>query len=72
MDQPSVDDLVVDVRTLGEILAAIEGYRQQLDVFSQEALAQIDRLKHWIEQLPKDAEPEIVLHPLIQLKPELQ
>jgi hypothetical protein len=59
-----IDDLVVNVRTLGEIVAAIEGYRQQLDAFSQQALAEIDLLKHWIEALPDKEDVPIVLHPL--------
>jgi hypothetical protein len=65
-----IDDLIVNARTIGEILAAIEGYRQQLDAFSQQALAEIALLKSWIEKLPDKEDAPIVLHPLIESQPE--
>jgi len=42
-------ELIPDTRTLGELMAAVEGLRNQLSAFSMQALAEIELLKYWIQ-----------------------
>ena len=53
--------LVVAPRTLGEVIAAVEGYRNQLSVFSMQALAEIELLKEWVAQISREGSPEVLI-----------
>ena len=53
--------LVVAPRTLGEVIAAIEGYRNQLSVFSDTALAEIELLKQWVGRLVQEDAPTVLV-----------
>jgi hypothetical protein len=58
------DELIVETRTLGELVDAIKGYRQQLSVFSDHALMELERLEAWIKANVESGTPKIALHKL--------
>lgn len=60
-------DLVVAPATLAEVLAAIEGYRNQLSTFSDSALAEITMLRRFILVLMDERPPPLV--GLVKLPP---
>jgi hypothetical protein len=59
-------------RTLAEVIVAIEGYRNQLSVFSDSALIEIELLKEWLKRITEDEDErvaEVSRKLIIQLKP---
>lgn len=54
-------ELIVETRTLGDLLAAVEGLRGQLSTFSMEALAEIDQLKYWIQNEVNIGNTQVVI-----------
>jgi hypothetical protein len=54
-------ELVIQTETLKEMLAAVEGYRGQLSNFGDQALAEIDQLKFWIQKAIADGAAQVAL-----------
>jgi hypothetical protein len=54
-------DLIVETRTLAELLTAIEGYRNQLSVFSDTALIEIEMLQNWVRLQIAQGTPKVGL-----------
>jgi len=51
--------LIIQTKTLKELLEAVEGYRSQLSTFSDQALGEIDQVKFWIQKAIDDGAAQI-------------
>jgi hypothetical protein len=51
----AIEQMMEGPPTLGQLVAAIEGFRNQLEIFATTALAEIDLMKYWIQQIDPNA-----------------
>jgi len=60
------DRLVIHVKTLGEVLSAIEGLRGQLSVLSDTALLELNLMKFWIQKAIDAGAAQIALDKVLK------